>query len=274
MSTRLIKYSGEIGRKPSSPAFLYDFHNDTSGGTTVVDRFGNSGNLTLNGTLGTAWTARRGWITPSGTLNATSGTAYGLQAMPVLSPGTAFCIGFRWFWNTTKTSTTEIVLQIGRASATPPYAHVQFGLNSSGILNFLLRGQGASATSGGTFGSSTLYVANREYSGLFHCAVHADGIQTNGFLDGVQVGGEWYHLWSANSGSTPDASSFADGLTLLSNRQGASSYAQYVGASSGGTSIANVLAVSMDSPDIGAAQALAHELHNNPRYVGPILEAF
>lgn len=272
-----VGYVTERGKKPTNPAFLYDFHNDTAGGTTVVDTFGNGGNLTVNGTLGTAWTAKRGFITPNGTnVNATIGSpGYGIQAMPVLTPGAAFCVGFRWFWDTTKTPTTEIVLQLGRASATLPYAHVQFGLNSSGILNFLLRGQGASATAGGTFGSSSLYVANHEYSGLFHCAVESDGIRANGFLDGVQVGGEVYHLWTANSGSAPVASSFADGITLLSNRQGASSYAQYVGAGNGGkTSIANVLAVSMDAPDISAAQALALELHNYPRFVGEILRAF
>lgn len=265
-------YSGDLGAKPTSSAFLYQFHNDTAGGTTVVDQFGNSGNLTLNGTLGAAWTENRGWISPS-TVNATSSTAYGLEAMPILVPGKAFCVSYRWYWAGTKTTTTEMILQIGRASVTPPFAAMQFGLNSSGIINVLLRGSGASTTTAGTFGSNGLYVADREYCGLIHCAVEATGIRANAFLDGVQVGGEFNLLWTANGGSVPDASGFADGITLLSNRLGASSYSQYVGASSD-TSVANVLAVAMDGPDLNAAQALAIELTNSPRFVGPILRAF
>jgi hypothetical protein len=269
---RNIPVVGERGKKPLSPAFLYSFHNDTAGGTTVVDSFGNSGDLTLNGTLGTAWTAKRGFIRPS-TLNALSSTSYGLQAMPVLVPGKAFCVGWLWNWLTTKTTTTEAVIQLGRSAASG-YGSVQFGHNSSGILNPILRGVGASAATAGTFGSSSLYLADRDYAGLMHCEVLSNGLRINGFLDGVQVGSTLDLLWTANGGSIPDASHFSDGLTLLSNRSGASSYTQYVGAStSAGTGIANVFAVSMPAPDLNFAQALALEQKNFPRFVGNVLRA-
>ncbi len=271
MSTRLIKYSGEIGRKPTSPAFLYDFHNDTAGGTTVIDRFGNGGDLTIGGTLGTAWTANRGWITPS-VLNTPMAGAYGLDAMPVLEPGRAFCVGFRWMWPSAKPTQTEIVCCLGRATVS--YGFFGFGLNGSGILHSQTRGLGASTVNGITFGSSSLYVAGQEYSGLLHVEVTDTGLIVNGYLDGVQVGSEYNHLWSANGGSVPSASHFSDGTVFLARRVGVSTFDQPFGGTSGGaTKLSTVLVVSMDGPDLNFAQALALEQKNFPRYVGKVLGA-
>lgn len=275
-------YRSTRGRKPSRPAFAYEFHNDAVGGTSVVDRFGNAAPLALQGTLGTAWTASRGFWRPNGTdAHALPGDGYGalnVVADGLLTQGRGLLVAWRFGWIGSKGSTTECVLCIGRSHSSS--ALVQFNNNNTGLLNVVMRGLGASSTTGATFGSSGLYVADKIYSGAIYIEPTADGFNALGFLDGANVGTLQSFSWLANSGSVPPVSTFSapDGLTVGAQRAGSNpaspTWAQRVGATSGGgagTIISNLRVINLEQANVSLAADLALEFHQYPRAFGEIL---
>lgn len=281
-------YVSNKGRKPARAAFSFDFHNDAAGGTAVVDRFGNAANLTLQGTLGTAWTAMRGFWRPGGAdthaIPAAGGTegyaAQNVIAPAALTPGNALFVAWRFGWVGSKTSSNECILCVGRSHSSS--ALLQIGHNSQGILNVLLRGVGASTTTGATFGSSGLYNADTVYSGALHLEATATGVAVLGFLDGVNVGTQNELAWTANGGTVPVAATWAspDGLTVGAQRGGSTSgsptFTQRIGATAGGgggSLLANLRGVNLGAANASLAADLALELHQYPRYVGEILDA-
>lgn len=278
-------YNSTRGRKPSRPAFLFDFHNDAAGGTAIVDRFGNAANLALQGTLGASWTTSRGWWRPNGTdQHAITGTtneyaSQNVMADALLTPGQALFVAWRNQWPSTKSTSTESVLCVGRNHTTS--ALCQIGHNPGGSINVLLRGPGASATTTASFGSTSLYTAGPIYSAALHLEATATGVSVMGWLNGVNVGILNELLWAANSGSVPTAAAWAmpNGITIGAQRSGsnpaAPTWQQRCGATnSGGTLLANVLALNMAQANVADAAALALELHQYPRAIGEILAGF
>ena len=275
-------YRSTRGRKPSRPAFLFDFHNHTAGGTSVTDRFGNAAALTLQGTLGAAWTASPGWWRPGGTdTQAVTGTtdeyaAQSVIAPALLTPGAGLIVAARFGWAGTKNTATEVFLLCGRSGATPAVA---FGLNNAGVINTQYRGSGASGLSGAAYGVAGDYSATADISVLWHVTATATGLQTLVWKDGVRIGSLATFEWSANGGSMPTLAQFAmpDGITIGALRggaQGSPTWSQRIGASnSGGGRLVNVLALNQASANATDAAALALELHQYPRHVGEILGA-
>lgn len=274
-------YVSPRGREPSRPAFLFDFHNDAAGGTSVTDRFGNAAALTLQGTLGTAWTASRGWWRPGGAdTQAITGTTneYAGQTVmgnALLTPGQALIVACRFGWAGAKNSSNEVFLNVGRSTATTPM--VAFGLSSAGLMNLQMRGTNASAISSATFGSAGDFSTTADISLLWHVTATSAGLEAVAFKDGAAIGALQTFTWAANGGSTPTVAQWAmpDGITLGGLRGGSSgspSFTQRVGASNtGGTRLANVLAVNLAAANVSTAAALALELHQYPRHVGEIL---
>lgn len=278
-------YVSTRGRKPTRAAFLYDFHNDDAGGTAVVDRFGNAADLTLAGTLGTAWTNSRGWWRPGGSDTQAVTAAGGLQDYApqtvgdILTVGNGVVFAWRIGWNGTKSTTTERVLCMGRQNSTS--SCFALGHNpTTGIVTAFLRGTGASsATTEVTFGATGNYSASADISIAVHVEATADGVVLNCFKDGASIGTQQTLLWTALGGVKPASSIWAypDGLTIGARRAGTSgspTHEQRVGAgTSGGTRLANVLGVNLGAANLTTAADLALELHQNPRFVGEILAA-
>jgi hypothetical protein len=277
-------YRSTHGRKPSRPAFCYDFHNDDAGGTAVVDRFGNARDLTLQGTLGASWTGSRGFWRPNGTdqhalVSAGAGEAYAAQnvvADALLTVGNALFVRWRLGWITTKTTTNETVLCIGRGTANS--ATVLCGVNSAGSIVALVRGSGASNFTSASFGSAVLYTPDKIYDMALHIEATATGLDVSAFLDGVPIGLLQSYAWTNLSGTKPTASQWdsPDGLTIGATRghtnPATPTFSQLVGGSNGGKSLlANLLAVNLGTANVGTAQDLALELKQYPRATGEIL---
>lgn len=278
-------YRSTRGRKPSRPAFCFDFHNDAAAGTAVVDRFGNARDLALQGTLGTSWSASRGFWRPNGTdqhalMSAGAGEDYAAQTVmadALLTPGNALFVRWRMAWITTKTTTNETVLFLGRNVANSAVG-VQVGASNAGSILFGARGSGASNISTTSFGAAGLYVADVIYDMALHIKATATGLDVSAFLDGVSVGVLYTHTWTTLSGTNPLASQFAmpDGITIGATRgntvPAAPAFSQRVGASNGGKTVfSNVLAVNFGEENVGTAQQLALELKQYPRDIGEIL---
>lgn len=279
-------YNSTRGRKPSRPAFLFDFHNDAAGGTAIVDRFGNARDLTLAGTLGTSWTGSRGFWRPNGTdqhalMSSGTGEDYAAQdvmADGLLTLGGALFIHYRLGWVGTKTAANEVALCLGRNAATS--AAVLVGVNSGGSINIVMRGVGASATSAGSWGASSLTENAKTYSMALLLTPIADGFTGLAWLNGVPVGLEQTFMWTGNSGATPTRATFAmpDGVTVGAQRAGSSpsspSFTQRVGVNtSGGSVLANVMAIHLATSSVGTAGDLALELTQYPRAIGEIMGA-
>lgn len=277
-------YRSTRGRKPSRPAFCYDFHNDDAGGTAVVDRFGNARDLTLQGTLGASWTASRGFWRPNGTdqralMSAGAGEDYAAQTVmadALLTVGNALFVRWRHGWVTTKTTTNETVLCIGRNVSNS--AVVLCSAVSGGLLYCGVRGSGASTLTGETFGSAGLFVADVIYDMALHIEATATGLDVSAFLDGVPIGLLQSYAWTTSGGTKPLASQWAmpDGLTIGATRghtnPATPTFIQLVGGSNGGKSLlANLLAVNLGSANVGTAADLALELKQYPRATGEIL---
>ena len=276
-------YSSTRGRKPTRPAFLFDLHNDAAGGAAIVDRFGNHPDLTMAGTIGTLWTASRGFAQPNGTTHqaVNAATAYGSQDVmgsALLTPGQGLIVGWRLGWPSAKGSTSEIVLCLGRSNANS--AALILGHSSSGQIETQHRGTGASATTYNTFGTGATYTTGAPHNVLLHFAAITGGFEITAWLNGVSIGTLQSEVWSANSGATPALSAFAapDGITLLASRVGADpnapTWSQRMGATnSAGTIVSNILALNLAQANISTAADLALELHQYPRFVGEILAA-
>lgn len=275
-------YRSTQGRKPASPAFYYALHNDAAGGTTLVDRFGNARSMFLAGTLGTAWTKNRGFLTLNGTDQHAVGTTgdgqdyagQDVMANALLTPGRSLYVGWLVRWDSAKTTTNEAVIQLGRSNANS--ASFCLGHNNTGIINFQARGVGASATTSQTFGSSSSYLANTEHACMVHCLGIENGFRVTAYLDGVSIGGALDYLWTNNGGAVPTLATFAhaDGVNIGALDAGASSgspsWLQRVGAStSQNTRLACVWAV--NTANDAAAQALALEAHQYRRQIGAVL---
>ena len=273
-------YRSTRGRKPSRPAFLFDFHNDAAAGTSVVDRFGNAAAITLQGTLGTSWTASRGFWRPNGTdQQAITGTTneYAGQAVMadgLLTPGGALVVAWYGGWPGSKNSATEIVLCLGRNNANS--ASVRIGHGASGPMLFQAAGVGASSSTTYTFGSAGLYSSLHSY--LMHLEAVAGGIQISAWLDGVQVGLLNSFSWTANGGSEPTRSTFAmtDGITIAAARVGSSagspSWANRLGANpANGYVLGGVMALHLASASTATAQAIAVERAQYRRAIGDML---
>lgn len=274
-------YRSTQGRKPASPAFYYALHNDAAGGTTLVDRFGNARSMFLAGTLGTAWTKNRGFLTLNGTDQHAVGTTgdgqdyagQDVMANALLTPGRSLYVGWLIRWDSAKTSANETVIQLGRSNANS--ASMALGHNNTGIINFQARGVGASATTSQTFGSSGSYLANTEHACMVHCRAVQDGFRVTAYLDGVSIGSALDYLWTNNGGAVPSLSVFAhpDGVNIgaldASSTPGGS-YLQRVGASTTqNTRLACIWAI--NTTDDSAAQALALEAHQYRRQIGAVL---
>lgn len=278
-------YRSTIGRKPASPAFCYALHNNSAGGTALVDRFGNARDMFLAGTVGTSWSKNPGYLTLNGTNQHAVGTTGAGQEYAgqdvignaLLTPGRSLYLGWLVRWDSAKTTTNETVLQLGRSNANS--ASVAIGHNNTGIINFQARGIGASATTSQTFGAAGSYLVNTEHACMVHCLGLQDGFRVTAYLDGVSIGGALDYLWTANSGTVPSLATFAhaDGVNLGALDTGASSgspsWLQRVGASSGGsaqnTRLADIWAV--NTLDGSAAQALALEASQYRRFIGSVL---
>ncbi len=261
-------YRSTAGRKPSIPAFDWHFGNDDAAGTTVVERYANTGNLALQGTLGTSWSANRGFWTPNGTdqhaiLSGSSEYAgQDVMADGLLTPGAALIVAWLGGWSGTKNSATAIALCLGRNHSSS--ASVRIGNASSGPMLIQAAGVGASGSTTLTFGASSLYTAVHSF--LFHLEVTAAGFDATAFLDGVQVGLVNSFLWSANGGSAPTRATFAlpDGITVGAARGGSTagspSWASRLGAAPAATAIlGRVSAFALPTASVSTAQALAIE---------------
>jgi len=284
-------YRSTRGRKPSVPAFHYDLERVTASDTVMADRFGQADTLTLSAAAGTAWSASPGWYRPDGStqrLATTGGAAkdYASQSvLDFLTPGVGIIVAYRQGWAGAKPSAVESVLCLGRSHSSS--ACVQFGGNTSGLLQVGLRGLGASAQTSKTFGSAGDYSATADQSVLFHCAVTATGINVLTWLDGVPIGVEQQFLWSTNGGTggtdgagKPASSVFGytagDGLTIGAQRGGSNqaspTFAQYMGATNtAGSRLANVIGIRLAAANAGTAQDIALELTQYPRYNGEIV---
>lgn len=73
----------------------------------------------------------------------------------VLNAGEALFVAWRLGWVATKTTATETIIMIGRSNANARF--LQIAHNASGIINLIMRGNGASANSSVSFGSAALY---------------------------------------------------------------------------------------------------------------------
>lgn len=274
------------GRKPGTRAgFRFGFRNDAAGGTTVVDVWGNAGSLSLAGTLSTAWTASRGFWRPNGTdahalTAAGAAQEYAAQSVvDVATPG-GIIIGWRWGWNGAKPTSNETVLCVGRGAASgTPNALAQVGFNNAGLLQFGLRGVGASALTTNTFGSAGDYSATADQTALMHLEVTAAGINVSAWLNGVAIGSQRDFVWSANSGTAPALANFLmpDGITIGAQRGGTNpaspTFAQRWGSgTSAGSRLAEVYAVNLGEVNLGTAADVALEVHQNPRWTGEILK--
>lgn len=272
-------YNSTLGRKPSRPAFQYHLANDDAGGTTLVERFGNGTDLTLQGTLGASWTGYRGFLNPNGTDQhalAASGEYMGQDVMAdgLLTSGGALIVAWHGGWISTKTAATEIVLCLGRNHSTS--ASVRIGHAANGPMLIQAAGEGASGSTTMTFGSASLYSTVHSY--LFHLSVTASGFDAVAFLDGVSVGEVKSFLWTANSGSAPTRETFAlpDGITLCAARGGsnpaAPTYTSRLGGNpAAGSLLGSVTAINLSAASVSTAQALALELAQYPRAIGESL---
>lgn len=277
-------YRSTLGRKPSRPAFNYGLHNDAAGGTAIVDRFGNAPNLTVNGALGTFWTASRGFGRPSGSANQLTPAAaawYAGQSVlggPILTAGKAVVLGWLVQWPSAKSTSSEVVLCLGRNNANSAAVLIGHGGSANGYIEMQHRGSGASTTTYNTFGAGAVYTVGPVHACCMHLQGTAAGIEAVAFLDGVQVGTLRTLSWADNGGSKPSLATFGsdDTITLLSSRVGADpgapTWSQRVGGgNTGGTAIADVWAVNIDNANLGLAQDLALEAHQYRRAIGSIL---
>ncbi len=277
-------YRSTRGRKPSRPAFCYDFHNDDAGGTAVVDRFGNARDLTLQGTLGASWTASRGFWRPNGTdqralMSAGAGEDYAAQTVmadALLTPGNALFLAWRIRWATAKLVSTESVLYLGRNHATS--ACLELGHVSGGSIRIASRGFGASATSTAAIGSASAFVADVPQAVGVYMAATATGVEFSCFLNGVPIGALTAHEWTANSGAVPTAATFAmpDGLTIGAQKAGSNpaspTFSTRLGSGTTAKSdLSNLLGINLGAASLATATDLALELHQFPRAIGEIL---
>lgn len=273
-------YRSTRGRKPSVPAFLFAFHNDDDGGTAIVDRFGNAADLALQGTLGTSWTASRGYWRPNGTdQHAITGTTNEYAAQSVMAPavltlGDALFTAWRIRWPTTKPTGTESVLQIGRNNANSAWLQARHA--SGGPMGLAVFGVGASGSISVTFGSASLYSTATDHVCAMHIEAIESGVRVNAFLDGVAVGSQSDLLWTANSGSVPNVGTFAmpDGITVAALRQGSNPAAPTWSQRLGSTQTADlswVCALNLGDANLSLAGDLALELHQYPRAIGEIM---
>lgn len=275
-------YRSTAGRKPSRPAFMYDFHNDAAGGTAVVDRFGNAPNLTIGGTVGTMWSASRGWWRPSsnyGIISSDAANYVSNQVLDVVTPGGAIIVAYRMGWAGTKPSSVETVLTMGRSATNS--AVVQFSHNAptNGLAQIGIRGVGASSVDQQTFGGGGDYSSTADICVLHHLEINAAGFIGNCFVNGVSVGQERTFLWATNGGAAPSASTFAlpDGISVGvlrgSTNPASPTFTQLMlgSGTTGGTRLANLLGLSLGSPNIGTAQDLALELYRYPRHTGEVM---
>lgn len=272
------------GRKPTRPGFRFGLRNDTAAGTTTVDSWGNAGDLTVAGTLGTTWSASRGYYRPNGTdvhcltADGVDDEYAGQEVLDVVTPG-GIIIGWRAGWAGVKPNANETVLCLGRGAATgTPGALMQVGFNNAGLLLAGLRGLAATALSTASFGSAGDFSASADLSVLMHVEVTALGLNFEAWLDGVPIGTKREFLWSANSGTPPALTNFLmpDGITLGAQRGGTNpaspTFAQRIGSgTSGGTRLAEVYAVNLGESNTGTAGDVALEIFQYPRHTGEIL---
>lgn len=276
-------YRSTRGRKPSRPAFYYGLHNDAAGGTSVVDRFGNAPAMTVQGTLGTFWTASRGFGRPSGTANQLTPAAvnwYAGQSVlggPILTAGKGVVVGWLVNWPSAKSTTGEVVLSLGRNNANAGAILIGHSANT-GTIELQHRGTNGSATTFNTFGVSASYPTGVVHSCAVYFVGRASSVEAVAFLNGVQVGTLRTMNWSDNGGSKPTLATFGgeDTIALLASRVGADpnapAWSQRVGAgNSGGTNVAAVWAVNIDNENLSLAQDLALEAHQYRRAIGEVL---
>lgn len=275
-------YRSTTGRKPVSPAVLYDFHNDTAGGLVVPDRYGNGPTLTINGSAGAIWTADRGWARPDGATHRAEITAgHAKQSYiennivpKLLTPGAGLLVHARMRWASLPT-TNEAYVCIGRMAAS--LGGISFNTAGSGNITIQSRGIGATGVNSITWSPTIMDTPGLEHSFLWFVQAKAGGFDGTLFLNGVQVGNVSESLWSADGGATPVASDFVypNSLTMLAQRTGTvvtPTWGQYQGATNAaGTSVANVGIVAQDAPSFNVAADLALELASYPRFVGEIL---
>lgn len=273
-------YRDRRGVKPSRPAFLYDFHNDVSAGTAVVDRFGNAPDLTINGTVGTMWSASRGWWRPSsnyGIISSDPSNYVSNQVLDMVTPGGAVIVAYRTGWNGTKPTSTETIMCMGRSASNS--AIVQFSSNATGLAQLGIRGVGEASVAHQTFGGAGDYSATADFSVLYHLQITATGFLATCWVNGVSVGVERTYVWNNSGGTNPSASTFAlpDGISVgvlrgSTNPASPTFTQQMLGSgSSNATRLANLLGLNLGAPNQGTAQDLALELYRYPRYTAEVM---
>lgn len=275
-------YRSTTGRKPASPAVLYDFHNDATGGSVIVDRYGNGPTLTLTGTVGTIWTADRGWARSNGTTHRCDITAGHAQQAYIenqivprlLTSGAGLLVHVRMKWQSLP-SANETYVCIGRMAAS--LGGISFNTASAGGIAIQSRGIGATGVNSLSWAPSPMDTPGLEHSILWFVQAKAGGFDGTLFLNGVQVGNVGESLWSADGGTTPTPANFVypNSLTVLAQRTGTAgtpTWGSYQGATNtAGTSVANIGIVAQDAPSFNVAADLALELARYPRFVGEIL---
>jgi hypothetical protein len=271
-------YLSTRGRKPSMPAFLYQFHQ--ASGVSVPDQFGNGPAMELtSGTEGTIWASRGRWSPPNNNTlvsghfkpNASDPLRnYPHTVLDPLTAGGAF-IGFAWLYRTGFTTNYEAIMSLGRDGAS--YGGISFRQNAGGGAGMWVRGVGAN--NGVNFagdqppnGSESLL--------LWHATVTSDGITVNGWVDGV-VQSEWVGSWTSAGNAKPGSMSLwdSDGAGFAIGALGASntltSYDSRLNKNTAGSAIHTVGAVRLAAPNVGLALDLVNELRAYKRHVGPIL---
>lgn len=283
-------YRSTRGRKPSRPAFYYAFHNDAAGGTAVVDRFGNARDLTVGGTLGTTWTARRGFAVPNGTnftalMSAGTGENYASQDVmgaALITAGQGLFVTWLHGWAGAYPSAIEAVLCLGRTHTGGASPLVSIGINAdTGGPHITFMGVGASATTTAQVGGSSVASVSADNAFAVHLAATETGFEAQGYVNGVASGSSAEFLWAANGGAKPALSAFAlpDGITIGARRGGSNPASptfttQRVGNSNSGTSrIACISAVNLAQASTSLAADLAMEAHLYRRHIGEILGA-
>lgn len=286
-------YISNRGRKPTRPAFYFDFANDDAAGTAVVDRFGNARALALQGTLGTSWSSYRGYWAPNGSdqhaitnpsgdaSDAVGGENYAVQSVfadGVLTPGGSCILAYAMRWSGTFPSVAnECVVQLGRNATTSAGVSITHSSAAGAQLSINNRGVGASALTFNSF-AAVLPPADALFTVLVHLAHLEDGLRIDAWINAVAAGSQKDALWTANGGTTPERSVFAmpDGLTVAAQRTNTNpanpTWAQRLGANtSAGTRLAYLAGINLATADAALASDLALEMFQYPRSVGEIL---
>lgn len=227
----------------ANKSFWYPLHEGT--GTSLADALGSGPTMTLGGTTpANGWT-NPGEYAPNGTDNiATSASSAHMNSvlgLAQLASGGMLLCGYELIVPNASSAANQFIFWYGRDSATAGFGGWGLTYNSSDQVAFYMRGVEAGAVNsiglGVAIGDShtvavKVLVTIWYESGYLRFEVRQSGTSSPGTIGTQQL--------DVSALTLP--STATDGTTLLARRTGASSYANFMGASTSGARVNNVWA--------------------------------